>query len=77
LYTDGLTEDTNNLNEPYGEKRFKKFLQTNNFKFTNPLSIANKLVNEIYNFYNNNKIEDDITFILIKKGSKSIIEEKN
>lgn len=77
LYTDGLTENANKLGEQYDENRLKKFFQKNNFKFTNPLVIINKVIDEIYNFYDGYPIQDDITLILIKKGAKSIIEEEN
>ncbi|APJ03318.1 SpoIIE family protein phosphatase [Silvanigrella aquatica] len=67
LFSNGLTANTDKEKKDFGEKNLKKFFEKNNFSNTELLNIVDKLIDEAYTFYEDHPINDDITFILIKR----------
>jgi serine phosphatase RsbU (regulator of sigma subunit) len=64
LYTDGITEATNNHNEEFGYERLKCFLTKNAGK--RPQNLQQQLIDELFTFCNNNPLDDDYTTLIIK-----------
>jgi serine phosphatase RsbU (regulator of sigma subunit) len=64
IFSDGLTESTNNEGEEFGEKRLKKILK--NFAEKDVISIKNHLIKEFREFILEKKLSDDITFLVCK-----------
>ena len=64
LYTDGITEATNNHNEEFGYERLKCFLTKNAGK--RPQNLQQQLIDELFKFCNNKALDDDYTTLIIK-----------
>lgn len=66
LYTDGVTEATNNNNEAYGNERLLKSFESNLSK-ENLNEQIQGILSDFNSFRETNPIEDDITFIILRK----------
>ncbi|MFP4089492.1 MAG: SpoIIE family protein phosphatase, partial [Cyclobacteriaceae bacterium] len=64
LYTDGVTEATNNKNEQYGYERLKHFLESKSQKKAHV--IRQELLDELFTFCNGSVLDDDYTALIIK-----------
>jgi phosphoserine phosphatase RsbU/P len=64
LYTDGITEATNNLNEEFGYERLKCFLTKHAGK--RPQNLQQQLIDELFAFCDNKSLDDDYTTLIIK-----------
>jgi phosphoserine phosphatase RsbU/P len=64
LYTDGISEAKNSLDEDFGDFQFQKILLENNCK--NADEITNSVLKEITLFSRNNHQHDDITLVILK-----------
>lgn len=64
LYTDGIVEAKNNLNEEYGYDRLKTSL-TGKVNML-PVKIVREVTNELYDFCGNRKPNDDYSCVAIK-----------
>lgn len=64
LYTDGITEATNNHNEEFGYERLKCFLTKNSGK--RPQNLQQELIDELFKFCDNKLLNDDYTTLIIK-----------
>ena len=64
LYTDGITEAVNSINEFYGEKRLLETMQELNNN-NNPEEIVNYLKNNVYQFYEGREQSDDLTLLAL------------
>jgi hypothetical protein len=64
LYTDGLTEQTDDKDNVYSDERLKLLLKNNSS--TAVKEIKQKVIEDITRFKQKQKQKDDITFILIK-----------
>jgi serine phosphatase RsbU (regulator of sigma subunit) len=64
LHTDGITEAKDHTNEQFGEERLKDSL----IKHINqsPEDIKEGIINDLYQFLNGTKLEDDYTVVIIK-----------
>jgi len=61
LYTDGLTETSNELGEEYGPEMLREFLVSN--MNSNLKDLHSSIVNNLNNFRGNKPFPDDITFV--------------
>ena len=68
LYTDGITEATDNKNKLFGEERLEHILQ--NISDHKPSSILNLIIKEVRNFVGEMPQSDDITMLEIRFLSK-------
>lgn len=65
LYTDGIPEARNRLDEFYGLERLCGIVRQN---WDNPVQlIQERIIADLYNFIGNQKILDDITLLVIKR----------
>lgn len=64
LYTDGVTEAWNNLEEEYGEERLIQLVKTN--KSLEPTQLIAKLMQDIKNHVGEAEPSDDITCVVLK-----------
>ena len=64
LYTDGIMEAKNNKNEQFGIERLKTLLAKHKEK--NPTEIKEVIIQELMNFLNGIKLDDDYTLLVVK-----------
>jgi serine phosphatase RsbU (regulator of sigma subunit) len=64
FYTDGLTEARNRENEEFGENRLSEIVQKNGN--LGAKEINDKILDEIMDFLDGNKLQDDLTMIVLK-----------
>jgi PAS domain S-box-containing protein len=65
FYTDGLIENKNELDEQFGKRRLRKFIENHHQR--PPGEFVEKLCDESLGFYGTGKaLEDDVTFIALK-----------
>ncbi len=65
FYTDGLIENRSSLDEPWGKRRLKKFIEVNIERDCK--SFVNQLLKESLAFYGDEKpLEDDVTFFAVR-----------
>jgi serine phosphatase RsbU (regulator of sigma subunit) len=64
LYTDGITEATDSNKSQFGEQGILKSLENQTSK--EPEDIMNGLVEDLYQFLNGKKLDDDYTMLIIK-----------
>lgn len=69
LYTDGITESQNELNEEFGLNRLEKILEEDNSASIDRLS--NKIMTEVTTFSSGKSQHDDITLVIFKWISKN------
>ncbi|MFT6068990.1 MAG: sigma-B regulation protein RsbU (phosphoserine phosphatase) [Bacteriovoracaceae bacterium] len=69
FFTDGILECVNNNNKPYGQRRFLKALAEGSH--LSVFESRDNCVKKAYQFYEDVKPEDDITFLLLKMSSSS------
>lgn len=75
LYTDGITEATNENEELYGENRLLEFL--NNHKEDSPLRTLLKLEKDVRDFYEPAEQFDDMTMVMLDyRGKENKLEKK-
>ena len=74
LYTDGVTESTNEHEELYGEERLQHFL--NNHETGNTEEILDALRKDLRDFSNEAPQFDDITMLLLDYKGKVTMKEK-
>ena len=70
-YTDGLTESTNENGEQFGRSRLENTIAC--CKNKNPEEIIKIIRSELKAFCGNKEIEDDITILILKRKSSSIV----
>lgn len=63
LYSDGITETFGPADEIYGERRFKRFLQSH--KYTAIKDIPQLLEADLANFRKGNEMTDDLSFVCL------------
>jgi phosphoserine phosphatase RsbU/P len=64
LYTDGITEAKNPLNEEYGYERLQKLLFENKDK--EPKEIETAVINSLFEFCGQQPLNDDYTVVIVK-----------
>jgi len=64
LYTDGITEAKNKMNEEFGYDRLRLFLEKHVYYSAEYTKDA--LLRELYNFCGSSNLEDDVTALIIK-----------
>ena len=64
LYTDGLTESFNSLNEEYGDERFVKFIRNN--QCVDPIVFHEAFFQELDAFSKDRAKQDDITLLSLR-----------
>ena len=64
MYTDGITEAFNNLDEMFGEEKLLKFLQDN--RSLSAQMLSGKIVDEVLRFSGAIPQADDITLVVMK-----------
>ncbi|MEQ9443142.1 MAG: SpoIIE family protein phosphatase [Cyclobacteriaceae bacterium] len=64
LYTDGITEATNQEKEEFGYDRLQKVIASNATE--SPTVLQKKLIEELYSFCNHEPLNDDYTALIIK-----------
>jgi len=64
LYTDGITEAKNYKKEEFGYERLKELLETHSDK--NPEEMKKAIIKELYDFSENEDLNDDYTLIIVK-----------
>ncbi len=74
LYTDGVTESTNEHEELYGEERLQHFL--NNHETGNTEEVLDSLRKDLRDFSNEAPQFDDITMLLLDYKGTKIMKEK-
>jgi sigma-B regulation protein RsbU (phosphoserine phosphatase) len=75
LYTDGVTEAMDKLNNLYSEKRFINFLMES--KFISNESVVNKVIEEVNQFEDGAEQADDITVLSLEfKSTETDYENK-
>lgn len=68
LYTDGITEAFNSVNEPFGDERLRKLIDTNsNLTAT---ELTNLILKEVKDFVNGAEQSDDITILILTFNGK-------
>ena len=70
LYTDGITEATNEKDELFGEKKLEKTLQT--LSNSSPYTILKMIMKEVHEFAGQTPQSDDITMLAIQYFGKKI-----
>jgi len=65
MFSDGLIERTNALGQPFDEKRIIELIQSH--QDCSSESIVNSLIEEAYNFGNQENWSDDVTVVVAKK----------
>lgn len=65
IYTDGVTEQTNDKEEYFGEKPLDDILLANTE--TKAAEINQKIIDSVYNFCNKKQLHDDLTLVTVKK----------
>lgn len=70
MYTDGITEATNNYGDEFEDKRLEKIL-FNNRKMSSE-KICNTIVSEVNDFKSKNVIHDDMTLLVLKNCKNKI-----
>lgn len=66
LYSDGLSEAQNANHELFGEERVKKLVNKNAAKSVQDFS--NAILDEVKNFIGDERIADDLSFVIIKRN---------
>ncbi|MFN5462395.1 MAG: PP2C family protein-serine/threonine phosphatase, partial [Bacteroidota bacterium] len=64
LYTDGLTEAKNPLEEEFGEKRFREFVEKS--QFPDPKEFHYEFMKVIRNFSQDTPLQDDLTLLSLR-----------
>ena len=64
LYTDGISEAKNNANEEFGFDRMTKLLEKN--AHYDPVMIQKVFISKLYEFCQDNLLDDDYTMVVIK-----------
>lgn len=64
LYTDGISEATNEENEEFGYERLKSLLDQNSHY--DPVMIQKVIISKLYEFCGNKDLNDDYTMVVIK-----------
>lgn len=73
-FTDGLTESTNPKGEEFSKNRVIEIIQQ--YKNNTAEEIRNRLQSELEEFTNHTNLEDDVSFIVLKRtATKDYIEE--
>ena len=67
LFTDGILESTNKEMKEYGQRRFLKSI-INNISKSN-FNFQNQVINDAWNFFDGEPINDDITLVSVDLGS--------
>lgn len=67
LYTDGVTEATNEQNEQFGIERIKAVLKKHYSHTVSLDKLKFRVIKELYNFMGESRIYDDISMVFIKK----------
>ncbi|TYB31627.1 MAG: PP2C family protein-serine/threonine phosphatase [Candidatus Mcinerneyibacterium aminivorans] len=70
LYTDGITEATNNYGEEFGVSKLKKLILENQKQPAK--EIIDILINNVNDFKSNETIQDDMTLLITKKKQKGV-----
>jgi sigma-B regulation protein RsbU (phosphoserine phosphatase) len=65
MYTDGIVEAENPGGEQYSLERFIRFIKTHRERHVEEIKEA--FISELKNFIQNDRFEDDVTFILVKR----------
>lgn len=65
IYTDGVTEQTNENEEYYGEEKLLGILRKNTA--LNASQINHEIVKSVYDFSKKTQLHDDLTLVMIKK----------
>ena len=64
LYTDGIVEAKNSLGEYFGTERIKDIF----IKYKDSENVLEIIQEELFSFVKSDKLEDDLTFLLIERG---------
>ena len=73
-FTDGLTDCTNSHGEDFSKERIIKLLQQ--YHNESAIMIMNRIMDKLQDFIGNEKLNDDVTVIVLKRtNSKEYIEE--
>ena len=64
LYTDGISEATNEENEEFGYDRLRNLLDQNSHY--DPVMIQKVTISKLYEFCGNKDLNDDYTMVVIK-----------
>lgn len=64
LYTDGIVEAKNSMNEFFGTERIKELL----IRSKDSDNILEVILNNLYEFLGSERLEDDLTFLLIERN---------
>ena len=73
-FTDGLTDCTNHHGEDFSKERIIKLLQQ--YHNESAIMIMNRIMDKLEDFIGNEKLNDDVTVIVLKRvNSKDYIEE--
>ncbi|WP_186648489.1 SpoIIE family protein phosphatase [Fluviispira vulneris] len=68
LFTDGLVENMNDKEIPYGENNIKKIIKNKNYINFASSILMQDIIENAYIHYNGKLIEDDVTLVVIKKN---------
>ncbi|NYB51367.1 MAG: SpoIIE family protein phosphatase [Methanobacteriaceae archaeon] len=66
LYTDGVTEAVNKIEEQFGEKQLIKIIEEN--EDLSPLKLQNKIIDGVYEFASGTAQADDITLMVLRRA---------
>ncbi|HHI88190.1 MAG TPA: HAMP domain-containing protein, partial [Candidatus Cloacimonetes bacterium] len=72
LYTDGITEATNEKDELFGENKLEKTLRT--LSNSSPYTVLKMIIKEVHDFAGNTSQSDDITMLAIQYFAKKTKE---
>ena len=67
LYTDGVSESENNNGEQYGRERIQAIIDSLNTKAMSSQEILDAIFDNFKTFVESNKIDDDITILVLKR----------
>ena len=65
IYTDGVTEQTNEIDDYFGEEPLNDILSKN--INSTAADINQRIIQSVYQFSNKKQLQDDLTLVMIKK----------
>jgi serine phosphatase RsbU (regulator of sigma subunit) len=69
IYTDGIAEATNSKNMMFGFDRLETIISQNHDRTAE--SIKNSLLEAFWNHYGDNALDDDLTFVIVKRNNQT------